>query len=282
MSGLRVTVAGIGAWSARLRGWPAMRDALRGGASTASTDEARRPEALLLPPAERRRVPDGVAAALEAAREALVDFDGDAGSLASVFASAHGELAIVDYLCDTLASDPLALSPTRFHHSVHNAAAGYWTIATPSRGPSTSIAAGDASFALGLLEAATQVVAEARPVLLVAFDTAGVGLLATAAPNAALFGTSLLLEPSGPDAAGPVLSVTIEPRSSSQPFPIDPRWHDLARSSAAARSIALLDALARGMPARVDYPMDTATTVCVNVRCARTAKSGSFATQAIG
>jgi len=31
-------------------------------------------------------------------------------------------------MCKTLADDPLLLSPTRFHHSVHNAASGYWAI----------------------------------------------------------------------------------------------------------------------------------------------------------
>lgn len=281
MSKLVVSVAGIGAWSTDLRGWPAMRDALRGVPIVAPDDPVRRPAALLLPAAERRRAPDGVAVALEAAREALVDFDGDRASLASVFASAHGELALVDYLCDTLAHDPLALSPTRFHHSVHNAAAGYWTIATGSRGPSTSIAAGDASFALGLLEAMTQVVVEARPVLLVVFDTPTVGLLAQAARNAALFGAALLLEPWDEALAKPALSLTIEGRAASRPMPADPRWHDLARSSPAAHAVALLDALARGVSGAVDYPVAAASTVSVNVLCEAGAEFGTVSTHPI-
>ncbi|MEO8936770.1 MAG: beta-ketoacyl synthase chain length factor [Burkholderiaceae bacterium] len=281
MSTLVVSVGGIGAWSKDLRGWQAMRDALRGIPFAAPDDQVGRPAALLLPAAERRRAPDGVAVALEAAREALVNFDGDPASLASVFASAHGELAIVDYLCDTLAHDPLALSPTRFHHSVHNAAAGYWTIATTSRGPSTSIAAGDASFALGLLEAVTQVVAETRPVLLVVFDTPTVGLLARAAPNAALFGAALLLKPLDEQQAGPALSLTLEARTASRPMPADPRWHDLAQSSPAAHAVALLDLLARGASARVDYPVGVASTVSVNVLCEADAEFGTVSTRPI-
>ena len=57
----------------------------------------------------------------------------DAAALASVFTSAHGDLPIIDALCTTLAGDPLLLSPTRFHHSVHNAASGYWAIGSGSR-----------------------------------------------------------------------------------------------------------------------------------------------------
>ena len=48
------------------------------------------------------------------------------------------------------------VSPTRFHNSVHNAAAGYWTIGAGAMQPATAISAFDASFAQGLLEAMVQ------------------------------------------------------------------------------------------------------------------------------
>ncbi len=198
MTTLRVEVIGIGAWSAGLEGWPALRAALREpGAIDDASPSTSRPAAALLPPAERRRAPVGVAAALEVAREAVAMAGSqiDTTSIASVFASAHGDLAIVDYLCETLATDPLALSPTRFHLSVHNAAAGYWSIATHDPAATNAIAAGDDSVALGLVEAATLAVAEHRPVLLVAFDTPAVGLLSHAVANTALFGFALVVRP---------------------------------------------------------------------------------------
>ena len=37
----------------------------------------------------------------------------------------HPRRPITDYVASTLASNRSALSPTRFHNSVHNAAAGY-------------------------------------------------------------------------------------------------------------------------------------------------------------
>jgi hypothetical protein len=289
MSTLQVTVDGIGAWAVGHEGWTAMRTCMRMSVRTvmrtptidSPTSKPRRPAPLLLPAAERRRVPDGVAVALEVAREALAMAGAtrplDTSSLASVFASAHGDLAIVDYLCATLAEDPTLLSPTRFHHSVHNAAAGYWSIATPSVGPSTSLAAGDESFALGLLEAMTQVVAEDRPVLLVVFDTPAVGLLARVAPNSALFGAALLLSPLRAD-DGDRLALCIEPRASHAPSTRDPRFHALAASSPAARALAILEAFARGDDTTVDYPMDATSTIAIRLRPAQARRTATSAT----
>ncbi len=95
-----------------------------------------------------------------------------------MFASSHGDQSITDYMCATLAQAPTELSPIRFHNSVHNAAVGYWTIATGCHAPSTAVCAQRASFGAGLLEAASQVLAEQRPVLLVCSDIAGSGPLA--------------------------------------------------------------------------------------------------------
>lgn len=241
MKPLTVAVAGIGAWSAQFANWPAMRDASTRDAT--GTGPSTRPVPLLLPPAERRRAPDGVAVALEVAREALDGATFDATALASVFASAHGELAIVDYLCATLASDPLLLSPTRFHHSVHNAAAGYWSIATKSLGPTTALAAGEATVGLALLEAATQVVADLRPVLLVLYDTPGVGPLADVAPNTALFGAALLLVPVDTQAGSTRLAIAFEQMVSPPPIPHRADLGALAATSPAAHVVALLEAL---------------------------------------
>ena len=90
--------------------------------------------------------------------------------LPSVFSSSSGDAVNCHEICSQLASGDRLISPTRFHNSVHNAAAGYWGIATGARAPSTTLAGYDGSFALGLLEAGTQIVTERHPVLLVAFD----------------------------------------------------------------------------------------------------------------
>ena len=170
MSDLRVYVEGIGLWSPQLADFAALRSLLAG--QTPAPPPAR-PTAATLPPNERRRAPASVLLAIEAAGQAVAMSGCDAATLACVFASSHGDQTITDYMCATLAHAPAELSPIRFHNSVHNAAVGYWTIATGCHAPSTAIAAQAASFGAGLLEAASQVLTEQRAVLLVCSDGAG-------------------------------------------------------------------------------------------------------------
>ena len=267
-----VDVLGIGAWSAAYRGWPALLAACVDRATTPPAPPVfTRPSPTLLPPAERRRAPDGVAVALEVASEALATAaEIDPTTLATVFTSAHGDLAIVDYLCTTLATDPTALSPTRFHLSVHNAAAGNWSIATHDQAPSTALAGGEDSFALGLLEAATMAVAERRPVLLVAFDTPAAGLLARAAPNTALFGFAMIVAPGKPSRPTPInLSLGIEPLASTMPTPRAGPLAALAASSPAAHALPLAEAIATSLDRvvrTVRYPLGPSTSLSVVVR----------------
>jgi hypothetical protein len=90
--------------------------------------------------------------------------------LASVFASSGGDGQILHELLEALASAERQVSPTRFHNSVHNAPAGYWSIALRSHAPSTSLCCYDWSFAAGLLEAGAQCVTDGVSVLLVSYE----------------------------------------------------------------------------------------------------------------
>lgn len=187
-------IDGVALWAPSLPGWSAARLAFR-GEGAAADPPARRPAPELLPPAERRRAPDTVALALEVASEAVAQSGFAPADLLSVFTSAHGDLGIVDYVCSTLASAPTLLSPTKFHNSVHNAASGYWTIATGCMQASTAVTAGLRSFAAGLLEAATQCAAEARPVLLVGYDIEACGALASTTTSRGMLAVALVLAP---------------------------------------------------------------------------------------
>ena len=192
----RVFIDGVGFWSPALPGWDAARMAMQGQAPTTPADTPpQRPTAALLPANERRRAPDAVLLAVEAAQAAVLDSGHDAAQLASVFTSAHGDLAVVDALCSTLAANPLLLSPTRFHHSVHNAASGYWAIASGSRQGSTALAGYLYSFGAGLLEALALCVAEGAPVLLVGADTEARGPMASCNTSRGRLGVALVLSP---------------------------------------------------------------------------------------
>lgn len=188
---LSAGIAGIGFWTRGLPSWAAARAYLAD--SVLPADAPAKPSPQLLAPNERRRAPETVAVALEVALAACTAAGRDPATLSSVFASTHGDLAITDYMCQTLASDPHSLSPTRFHNSVHNAAAGYWTIGAGAMAPATAISAYDASFAQGLLEALAQLASGTDAVLLVGYDGASAGPLAEVSRSQGLLGGALLL-----------------------------------------------------------------------------------------
>lgn len=189
-----VGLAGVSFWHSRLPGWDLAQRVLRGEIE-APAAAAPRPAPTLLAPTERRRAPDTVAIALEVASKACEAANVAPGEIASVFASTHGDLAISDYMCATLVETPTLISPVKFHNSVHNAAAGYWSIGTGNYAAYTAISAFEYTFAAGLLEAATQVICERKPVLYVAFDIEAKGALASVAPSQGLFGVGLVLMP---------------------------------------------------------------------------------------
>lgn len=201
---LSATIEGIGFWSPGLPDWTAATAFVRDG--TVPDIAPARPSPQLLPPNERRRAPDSVAAALDVALAACTAAGRDPKALPSVFASMHGDLAITDYMCATLADQPSSVSPIRFHNSVHNAAAGYWTIGAGAMEPATSISAFDATFAQGLVEACAQLATGADAVLLVAYDSAAAGPLMKVSRSEGVLGGALVLSRS---ARGPRLQLVL-------------------------------------------------------------------------
>jgi hypothetical protein len=153
------------------------------------------PAPSLLPAAERRRsgrvVKLALAVALEAASRAQVDPAG----LASVFSSSGGDGHNCHAMCHALSLEGREVSPTRFSNSVHNAAAGYWSIATGARLQSNVLCAFDASFCAGLLEAMAQVVVDGESLLLVAYDTEYPEPMHAKRPIPDAFGAALVLTP---------------------------------------------------------------------------------------
>ncbi len=191
-SGNTAYIEGVAIWSEKLPGWDAARQILCGEIEPPK-ETCKRPSPDLLPPNERRRAPDTVAISLEVGSKACAHAQRDPASLPAVFASTHGDLAITDYMCETLASAPELMSPTRFHNSVHNAAAGYWAIATGSMQPYTALSAGRYTFGVALLEALVQAQCDNEAVLLVAYDTAAQGPLATVVSSTGRLGCALVL-----------------------------------------------------------------------------------------
>jgi Beta-ketoacyl synthase, N-terminal domain len=184
-----VFVDAVALWARETPGWHAWCAALRGEQPAPAV----KPNPSLLSPNERRRASASVLLAVEVAEQAVRASGHAASQLAHVFTSAHGDLPITDALCTQLAQAPLKLSPTRFHHSVHNAAAGYWAIASGCHAPGTALSAHTHSFAAGLLEALVHCACEGQQVLLVGYDTEALGLLAEVNSSRGLLGVAMVL-----------------------------------------------------------------------------------------
>ena len=244
---LSVWVEGVALWTPRLPGWPAARAVLR-GETQPQGEPAPRPQPALLPPTERRRAPDTVAVALEVAFAACASAGRDPARLPSVFASAYGDLPLNDYMCATLARTPLLVSPTRFHNSVHNAAAGYWTIATGCLEPYTALSAREHTFGAGLLSAATQAVSEDAAVLYVAYDIEACGPMATMVSSRGLFGVAVVLSPQPSTRA--VARLVCEVRAGSAPrnSAASAQAAALVQGNAMAGCLCVCEALAQEVP----------------------------------
>lgn len=256
-----VYVDGVALWAPTLADWPAARAALRNeepetllDANATPAGAGRRPAPAMLAANERRRAPDSVVLALEVASAAVAESGHDAATLASVFTSAHGDLPIIDALCTTLAGNPLLLSPTRFHHSVHNAASGYWAIGSGSRAASTALAAFDHSFAYGLLEAADLCAADDAPVLLVACDTEATGGLASVNRSRGLLALALVLAPQRGPRSRWALQWQAVPGPAQAPPPRSPAARALA-GNAMADALPLAQALAADAGTALALPL---------------------------
>src|SRR4029077_11354217 len=151
------------------------------------------PSASVLPPNERRRSSESVRWAVHVAQEAMQQAGADAREVTSVFASSDGETGVLDRLCTALAAPQRTISPTLFHHSVHNAASGYWGIATGSQQSSTVLACYDSSFCAALLGAAAFAQIEERADLPVPHDLPPPPPLSAGRPLSGGFAAALFL-----------------------------------------------------------------------------------------
>ena len=241
---LSVCVDGVALWAPRLPGWEAARRILR-GETAAPREPAPRPAAALLAANERRRAPDSVAVALHVAQCACAAANCEPGSVRSVFASTYGDFAVSDAVCSQLAKAPLDTSPTQFHHSVHNAAAGYWAIATGCLEPYTALTAQAHTFGEGLLAAVTQAVADDCRVLYVAYDIEAIGPLAPLARSRGMLGAALVLSARVSEPSTARLSLRLA-ETALAPTAARPASAALVADNAMASCLALFEALADG------------------------------------
>lgn len=272
---MHVWIDGVAVLAPGLPGWEHGRKVLAGEHPYVYADQAD-PELTLLPPNESRRSSRIVRWALHVAEQAVFDAQVKPGDVTTVFASSGGETAIWHQLCTALASPERLVSPTLFHHSVHNAVAGYWTIGTGTNQASSSLAGYDASFCAGLLEAATLVTVERKAVLLVVYDLPAPEPIHTARPLSAGFSTGLILTGRGSPSshAEMMLSVVSEPGIDDTTM-IQPGLERLRMGNPAARALPLLAALAGNERAHVRLAYLDDQQVLIDVNPCRSCRSAS-------
>lgn len=196
-----------------------------------------------LPANERRRMTATLKLSLAVLEEFIHTESFNSTQTATVFASSCGDIEIACNICQALTQPDRPVSPTQFHNSVHNAAAGYWSIALKSNKPSTSISAYDSTFAAGLLEVATLALTEQRQALLVAYDQVPVAPVGLVRKVTWPFATALLV--SAEKTTRSLCEVSLHLHTGLQDTVLKNKVLESIRiSNPAARSLPLLKAIA--------------------------------------
>ena len=255
MTILTAYINGIGLLGPGLPSWAAS-SAILTGEKLYEANKTAIPMPELLPAAERRRSSNIVKLSLATSLEALATAQMPTTDLPSVFSFSNGDGLNCHSICECLASDDRDISPTRFHNSVHNAVAGYWSIATKNMATSSVLCAFDGSFGAGLLDAMTQVVVDDTACILMTSDTPYPEPMHSKRPIPDNFGMALVLTPAmtGNSIAKISVAVTKEP---AEIF-TDPILEHLRIAYPSGRCLPLLQAIAQNESKRVviDYLED--------------------------
>ena len=245
---LTAYVTGIGLIAPGLPDWTTAAAVLRGEQVYVPAPTVL-PVPELLPGAERRRASRVIKLSLGVGLDAVKQAGADASTLATVFAASGADGHNCHALCEQLAGEDRQISPTRFHNSVHNAAAGYWGIATRSMAPCQVIGAFDASFGAGLLDALAQVMVDGQPVLLIAYDSEYPEPLHAQRDTPDCGGVALLLSPRAE--GGALGSIRVTPSTAAAEALTDASLEALRGGIPAMRALPLLRRVARGEPGEV-------------------------------
>jgi hypothetical protein len=203
-----------------------------------------------LPPQLRRRSSLLINMVAEVAHQATEEAGASLSRIPIIVGSAYGELGTTMDILRDLAGEGV-VSPTKFQSSVHNSAVGYLSIAEGNRAPSTSVAAGDETLAMVLLEAFAHLAERGGQVLAVIADEPAPGELRPSGQEMPWAG-ALLLEGG---ARGDVAMAGRSPLALLQDlraFPADaPGPGHAAASPPGEVVLGLVEAIRAGRPAHV-------------------------------
>ncbi|HEY7773605.1 MAG TPA: beta-ketoacyl synthase chain length factor [Marinagarivorans sp.] len=234
-------IVSYGAWGARFANIDALRELFNGNEAIA--EPLTGPKPAVIPANERRRAPLTVRLAVESSWQATEACPLTPEQLKSVFVSGYGDTDLTDYMCRVLASDNKQLSPTKFHNSVHNAPAGYWTISTNATQAANSVAGYTHSVSIALLEAMIQCQIESTPMLVTFYDAPVAATMRSILPNHSAFAGSLIICPAASPLAGTTVTANVGDKTGEWP-PLscdNPYLAELYSQNPAAKLLCILE-----------------------------------------
>ncbi len=250
---MKVFVHGIGVLGPGIESWDSYRNLLK---ARLPYDHSMIPDPMpsILPANERRRSSEIVRWSLGVAQEAVHHSQLSPKNMAAVYASSGGEVGILHKICQSVASPQPIVSPTLFHQSVHNAAAGYWSIAANSQRPSTSLACYDSSFCGGLLESAALLSSSQETlVVFAAYDIPAPFPLNETRPLIAPFALAFVLGKQALPISLALLEISLQsaPMEKVTTTMDNPELEALRLGNPAARGLPLLSAIVNNLPGSV-------------------------------
>lgn len=203
-------LSAFGAWGKGFANWDELVELIQNPDALPKEESlhSKGPKPEVIPANERRRSPLPVKLAVESSWQATQMAGVDPSTLRCVFVSGFGDTQLTDYMCKVLATESKELSPTKFHNSVHNAAAGYWTISTGCEKAANSVAGFQDSVSLTLMEAMIQCQQEQEPILLTFFDAPVSSVLTDIMGSGSAFSFSMIIEPCDLDSNGKAIGDT--------------------------------------------------------------------------
>ncbi len=240
-----VFVAGVALRAPGLPGWAASLPVLA-GERPHGLAPIEIPPPSMLSPNERRRASLVTRLALAVAEEASAGCGLPRDALAIVFGSSNGDGATIGAILDALAGGDGQVSPTQFHNSVHNAPAGYWSIAVRSGQAATCLGCNDWTAAAALMKAVAEVRATRRPVLMCIYDAPLPEPLDAFRAMSHPFGMGLVLRPDFAEGCLARLSLRFhdQPPAPGTERPRSDALDRLGDGQPMARTLRLLEALA--------------------------------------
>lgn len=213
----------------------------------------------LLPPNERRRATNLIRLAFKVSEESTIYMsENELAQLSSTFTSSDGDHSVIDQINTALTKTERLVSPTQFHNSVHNAAAGYWGIASKSTAQSNSICASEYSFSVGLIEAMVLIQLHNSPSLLTSYDCPPSPPLQEKRDIKIPFALSLVLTPARTPRTLGKLTVTLE-KHVNETKCNNPNLEKIRIQNPSARALPLLEYIAKKTNGDVFLPINPHT-----------------------